>query len=319
MVKIRPAERTDIPRLHELWRDVFEDSDAFLDAYFEKWFDPAAMLVAEDNGRIVSMSTVYRHAALVLGGAGSSDAGDCPCVFAVATDEDARGQGLAMALIRRQIEAEERRGTPCMIIAPAEESLFALYQERFGFEPWFYVNRIFCRPSDGCGVPADGCGHSAGHKALQALTPADYNARRETFLRGCSHLKFTDRQTELEALICAQSGGGLFEIDRRGFLDILCAIERISDSQIRVNELLVPEEDLCNALQQIQAAFPAAEYEIRIPSYVNRYEAALSMRFCSGTYVWESGVPAAMLLDLTGAGVLPAALSGGAYAGFIYD
>lgn len=305
---IRKAEFTDASQLRALWKTVFGDGDEFLDLYFRNYFVPENVLTALQDGKIVSMSTIYRHDSLYAGG---RVPGCCPCIFAVATYREYRGKGLAMELIRRQLLQLKEEGERYVMIAPAGKTLFSLYESRFGFRTYFKTLRLLCSPAPDAGKPPVQLRGS-----LQRIPAAVYNMRREYFLEETNHLKYTDRQISMEAQICELSGGGLFAL-RCGADAGICAAEWVSDTCLRVNELIIAEEAMCAAVNTIHAVFGAQEYEVRVCPYMDRLAIDESMRSYPGVSFHKAPEPAAMLLDLQDpTGNLP---TESAYAGFLFD
>ena len=128
----RPAVRTDRPALRALWKQAFQDSEDFLDRFFETAFAPDRSRVAVINGTIVAALYWF----------------PCTCrrqslayLYAVATDEAHRRQGLCSGLL-----ADTRRhlielGFAGILLVPGSAGLFQLYG-RMGYIPCCPQGRI---------------------------------------------------------------------------------------------------------------------------------------------------------------------------------
>ncbi len=117
---IKCPTREDIPGLRRLWQQAFGDGDAYLDAFFSTGFSPERCLFAGD-----AQAACYWL--------------DCSCrgqkiayLYAVATAEDRRGQGLCRALMSRVKEVLREQGYAGILLVPGSEALRAMYR-KLGF------------------------------------------------------------------------------------------------------------------------------------------------------------------------------------------
>lgn len=154
---IRPATQADIPALHKLWQQAFGDPDDAIFAFFRTGF-------SED--RCMCLCTPQLAAALYWF--------DCQWqgekiayIYAVATDQAFRGQGLCRQLMdctHRHLQQADYAGA---ILVPAEQGLFTLY-EKLGYTA--------CCNMRQCSAEATGA------IAAQQISAATYKALRPTFL-----------------------------------------------------------------------------------------------------------------------------------------
>ena len=112
-----------------LWKEVFGDSDEFITSFIKSFYSEENMLCIERDSRVVSMLHVVPF---------ELDGKKVAYIYAVATDADARGQGLATKLIRQAIEKTKAEGYKAVFTLPADEGLREFYS-RFGFKGRYAV------------------------------------------------------------------------------------------------------------------------------------------------------------------------------------
>ena len=96
MIHMRPSVEADIPRQRELWKLAFGDDGAYVDNFYHNYYRPERVLVLEEDGLIQAM-TAWFDTTLVTTDGNRWKAG---YLYAVATHPDARGKGLAGALLK---------------------------------------------------------------------------------------------------------------------------------------------------------------------------------------------------------------------------
>ena len=130
---IRLARSGDVPQLRRIWRVCFGDGDDYLDLFFRSAFQPENTLVCQREHGLCSMlylldSTVWN----------SGREYSAAYVYAAATLPEYRSQGVMGEMIRRAAGLSRERGTDCLALVPANDSLFDYYGT-FGFRPYFYT------------------------------------------------------------------------------------------------------------------------------------------------------------------------------------
>lgn len=145
---IRLAEKKDIPELKALWRDVFQEEEAYLDAFFIKIFKGENALLYEEDGRIAAALHMVPYSMVV-------DGVEHPLLYlyAIGTLPEYRGKGYAGDITREALRVAEDRGYSAAFLVPAEESLF-LWYERMGFETVFYKTMIHLELNDFLSLPS---------------------------------------------------------------------------------------------------------------------------------------------------------------------
>lgn len=132
-----PAEE-QLPQLRELWKEAFDDEDAFLNTFFETAFAP-------DRCRCV---TVDGEAAAALYWF------DCRCydrpvayLYAVATRKVFRGQGLCRALMMDAEHCLSALGYGGIVLVPGQKGLFRMY-EGMGYAVCSGIREFSCQRGD---------------------------------------------------------------------------------------------------------------------------------------------------------------------------
>ena len=115
---LKPEERG---LTRELYHAVFaEDTERFVDYYYQYKMRNNAILVLEEEEKIISMLHLNPYTMIVNGY-------EFPCnyIVAVATDPDYRHQGCMRALLERALNDMADRKMPFTFLMPASESIYA--------------------------------------------------------------------------------------------------------------------------------------------------------------------------------------------------
>lgn len=158
MIEFRPPLSGEEARLRFLWKEVFAESDEFIDLFFRVGFSPARCRAAVLDGQIVSMLYWF----------------DCSCraekiayIYGVATEIDHRGQGIARALLENTHAHLQQLGYAGVILVPAGADLFEYYRH-LGYQTGGFVSETTV--SAGSALP------------IQEIGPEEYGALRERCL-----------------------------------------------------------------------------------------------------------------------------------------
>ena len=126
-MRYQKTHSDDIPELTRLWKQAFGDSDEDIARFFRDLFPAATGFAARDGERLAAMCFALPQQ-LSCGDTVLSAA----YLYAVATDEGYRGQGLCRALLAFAEKELKKRGTEAVLLVPAGEGLAAMY-ERLGY------------------------------------------------------------------------------------------------------------------------------------------------------------------------------------------
>lgn len=222
-MRYQKTHTDDILELTRLWKQAFGDTDEDIARFFRELFPAATGFAARDGEKIAAMCFALPQQLSceesVLSGA---------YLYAVATDEAYRGQGLCRALLAFAEKELKKRGTDAVLLVPADEGLAAMY-EGLGYTGPARVRK----PSQA----------KQALGAADPVSPVEYAGLRETLLWDVPHVRYTKQLLEYEA------GGAALYALRLGAMPGCAAAARTEDGTIRVDELL-PDARFLPALAQ---------------------------------------------------------------------
>ncbi len=103
----------------ELWHNCFNDSNVFLDYYYDERTAPENILCSVEGGRVTGMLHMIPRTVMKQGNRIS-----VTLIAGVATDPEFRGRGVAHALLNK---AESVCNAEALILKPADDGLFKFY------------------------------------------------------------------------------------------------------------------------------------------------------------------------------------------------
>ena len=118
-------------KLRSLWKAVFGDSDAFLDAFFSIAYSPDRCRYLTEGESVVSALYWFDC---------EYEGGKLAYIYAVATDPNHRGKGLASRLMQQTHAHLKELGYAGAVLKPAK-GLFPFY-ERLGYQTSGYIRRF---------------------------------------------------------------------------------------------------------------------------------------------------------------------------------
>ena len=175
-------------------------------------------------------------------------------VFAVATFQKHRGQGISTRLLDAAHQHMLSQGVAASVLVPALPSLFDFYQRR-GYEARFYLDSLKLLPRNI---------NSAADAALTPLSAPDYLRLRGAAFSGSGLFARWDMEA-LAFMIAStrEDGGGALHI-RTARGEGCCLYERL-DGGVRITELALvglPWQDAVSILHQ---HLNAPVYTLRMP------------------------------------------------------
>ena len=129
---MRIAETSDILQLLMLWQKCFDDSEEMISLFMRKRFPDSFVLVAEEDGKIVS--------ALYLISSNINNNGvifPAHYVYSAATLPEYRGRGLMSSLIEFSFEVSRKNKAGYSFLLPSGTSSASFY-EKFGYKNAFF-------------------------------------------------------------------------------------------------------------------------------------------------------------------------------------
>lgn len=138
-MNIKRPGQAQIPQLRQLWKQAFGDSDAFLDIFFSTAFAPERCRCVVDGETVAAALYWF-----------SCEAGGQPVayIYAVATHEKFRGQGLCRRLMADTHSHLASLGYAGALLVPGDEGLREMYRA-MGYRDQTCVQRFSC----GAGTP----------------------------------------------------------------------------------------------------------------------------------------------------------------------
>ena len=122
----------NINALCKLWKQAFGDSDDFLDDFFCVAFSENRYNVIEKDDQVAAMLYWFDCA---------WNGKKVAYIYAVATDEAFRNQGLCRALMEDTHRKLQQQGYAGAVLVPGNRGLFDLY-EKFGYVPFCNMQTV---------------------------------------------------------------------------------------------------------------------------------------------------------------------------------
>jgi predicted acetyltransferase len=139
---------SDEDDLKAIWKQVFGDSDEFIDLFFRNRYSVDSALVYRQAGRITSM-IFFPGYDFKYG----ENYGRLGYICGAATLPDFRGRGIMSELIAGAFDEMRSRGDEFSALIPASDSLYAYYA-KFGYQDFFYRKRYVVKRVAGDGEPS---------------------------------------------------------------------------------------------------------------------------------------------------------------------
>ena len=151
----RPSRKGDEKSLKALWHEVFGDTDVYIDTFFRELYRPGMASVVEEDGKIVAAAYAVPFGAVRY-------------IFAVATKLEYRGRGYGRAVVLAAAGGEPA------YLCPASATLRCWYALTMRAKTVSYRSNA--------PLPA----------VCRKITAEEFNTRREAWLDGIPHAKYSD-------------------------------------------------------------------------------------------------------------------------------
>ena len=252
MIELRSSRREEVPRLKEIWKLAFGDSDESVDLFFQTYYDPERMLLLCEDGAPMTMLAMLRMDFSNAEGVHSS----MSYVYALATHPDARSKGYGRQLLNYADDWARERGCDCICTKPAEAGLFR-YFASVGFHECFATRVAELLRQN---VPALG-----ERDELRPARPAEYNRLRCASLTGIPHLACADDLVTYQKELSVQERGDIYTLLVDGAAGCAAA-EYVDRDTVLVKELIIDPREMPGAVALLAKELPALRYEIRTPA-----------------------------------------------------
>lgn len=147
-----------ITELKRLWKQAFGDPDAFIELFFSHGYSPERCQYLSAEGHVAAALYWFDC---------SLDGQKWAYLYAIATDETYRNQGLCRRLMAQTHDHLQSLGYAGTILVPGSKELFSFY-EKLGYRTCCHVAETVCA----AGVPAQ----------LRPVEQAEYAALRKALL-----------------------------------------------------------------------------------------------------------------------------------------
>ena len=151
----RPSRKGDEKSLKALWHEVFGDTDFYIDTFFRELYRPGMASVVEEDGKIVAAAYAVPFGAVRY-------------IFAVATKPEYRGRGYGRAVVLAAAGGEPA------YLCPASATPRCSYALTMRAKTVSYRSNA--------PLPA----------VCRKITAEECRARREVWLDGIPHAKYSD-------------------------------------------------------------------------------------------------------------------------------
>lgn len=243
---LRAAEPGDEAALRGLWQAVFHDEEAVIDAFFDCLYAPEDVLLAEQDGELVSAAYLLRGVKLVS----LERAAPAAYFYALATRPDRRGRGLGRAITLSCIRTCAQRGeTLCLM--PGEESLRRWYAGFAGLHSFGTACRL-----ESAAVPESKI-------ETEEIGAADYAARREKLLSDTPHAALPTGFFRFQESLSRLGNGALLALHGASGAEGLACVERCDDTASAAELLWTDRAE--EAAAAVAAHFGAARCVARTP------------------------------------------------------
>jgi predicted N-acetyltransferase YhbS len=246
---IRFAARGDYPSLKTLWTSAFGDTREALDEYFALRHTDENMLVDAREAGVAGMLTMLPVTLSASGG----QAWRARYIYAVATDERCRGQGVASALLNAAHAHMRSLGEAAAVLAPASDSLFDYYGKR-GYKTAFFSDVVTMHAGTLPPFPPKG--------RVSACSAAGYTRLRNQAFHGSRLYVRWDENAVAYAMRTFAQKGGVTEVSWEGGRG--CAAWEAAEDGVVVRELALSGGDFQTALAVLHSRLGAKRYTLRL-------------------------------------------------------
>lgn len=134
LITVSNCKEKDEIQLRKLWKDIFKDTDEYIDIFFKYKFSCDNTFVIYEGEEVVS--TIYAED-ITFNYKGEKISGVYLC--GILTKEDRRGKGYAKELISYAVN--HFKDKKIIFLIPANQSLFSFYKQS-GFRPFTYIDKV---------------------------------------------------------------------------------------------------------------------------------------------------------------------------------
>ena len=258
MSEIRLAKEGETSRQKEIWKQCFGDSDSYIDFYYSNRYRVEETLILLHNGEISAMLTMIPVRTIQP----EKLSIDTVMLYAIATDPKYQNRGFATQLIDFSNQYLRANNKNLSVLVPANQQLFDYYRKQ-GYQDGFYIRETLLTQEKIYNLPII----ESFHCTISAITPEEYNHRRNNQLNGWLYIAYDDKDVAYQKMLSQASGADIYGIESEEIQGCV-AIERLNYDKVLIKEILVPEKHIDEVLKQISKQVHAKEYILRTPAYL---------------------------------------------------
>ena len=253
MIDMRPSGPDEAEEQKRLWKQAFGEDPRYIDWFYQCCWHPENMLLLLEDGKLASMLALLPHGLTLPNGAEAT----AYYVYALATDAAVRSKGYGRQLLHYVDDHLRALGADCVTVVPAEPSLFKFFGT-VGFAPGFSTRKVeLLRDESKEPQPGD---------QIFPATPEEYNAIRNRLLTGTPAVTYDTELVRYQEGMCRLSGGGLYRI-LAGGVEGCAAVEYADEDSVLFKELLLPRQNIPQALAVFAQILPGRRCHVRTPAY----------------------------------------------------
>lgn len=265
MTLFRFAKAQDRPRLREIWKRSFGDSEEYIDRFLDH-FGVDSSIVGECDGEIVCSAYILPTAGLVLKDGSKRS---CSYLYAISVIPDYRGNGLGRDVTFAAVDFSYRLGNEFVVLKPSDDGLYDFYRS-LGFIELSYANEFVFTPEQ-----LKHC--SEKHLKILPISPEEYGIIRRKNLKGRTHIELSDIAVSYQHKL-----GALYSLLHEG--EKYCAAVEKNGSNLYIKELLVPSDLVVSAVSALSAEMPASKYRVSVPVFDEKSAVRTGMIFPAEDY-----------------------------------
>jgi len=261
MLEIRLAQQGETALQKELWKRCFGDSDRYIDFYYANRYKEDETVVLLHDGEISAMLTMLPVRTVLPDNRSFKTA----MLYAIATNPDYQNLGFATKLMDFSNQYLRIQKTELSVLTPANGHLFDYYR-KLGYQDGFDIREAQLLRASIESLAGD----QACQCTVSAITPHEYNRRRNKQLDGRLCIAYSDEDIAYQKKLSQLSGVDIYAVDIDEIQGCF-VVERITSDKVLIKEILLPEELMNVALQQISQQLSAQEYVLRTPYYLGKH------------------------------------------------
>ena len=248
-MSIRLAQAADLKPLKALWMEAFQEDAEATDFYFAHRNRYDNLLIEEDQGQLRGMLSMLPIQLVQAG-----TALPARYLFAIATGQQHRGQGISTRLMAVAEQRARAEGAAATLLVPATPSLFDFYGKR-GYQTAFWYDLVAV---DAAALPAP-----AGDARLYTPSAADMlRLRDQAFRSSRLFVRWDEEALQYVALAAGVYGAALCAFETP--LAAGYAYGEWEGDTLIIKDFAIHDIAPLEALALLHGRFQAAHYRLRL-------------------------------------------------------